>query len=252
MTAGIYIIRNYVNSKVYIGSTVNINERWNRHTSLTQSTCYRLRNAMRKHGVDQFFWEWLEPIEITNLTKQGVRSLLLTREQCFLDALQPFNNVGYNIARKAGSNLGITFNRRTPKPYTHTPEYMKKVSGQNSKNNKPVVKYDAMGNFLCEYFNVKTAVIANPGTTIQAIIKCCKLTQKTAGGHLWSYCGCSPVLPTPHKSRPVNMYTISGIFVRTYDNAKYAAVDLQKSVNPIYKCCRNEQPSAHGAIWKFD
>lgn len=69
-TGSIYIIRNTVNDKVYIGqTTMSINERFYAHkkpsTHKARRT-YKLYNAMAKYGVDKFYIEPLEenvPIE---------------------------------------------------------------------------------------------------------------------------------------------------------------------------------------------
>lgn len=252
MNSGVYIIRNYINNKVYIGSTVDVNARWSRHTTLQRSTCVKLRNAMMKHGVDQFFWEWLEQIDVSTLPKCEARTVLLEREQFFLDTLNPYGANGYNIAVVAGSTLGITFSRRSPRPYKHTQDWIRKVSGRNSKKNKPVRQYTTDGGFIREYFNVSDASGSTTGATIQAIVKCCKHTQKTAGGFCWSYASLISVAAAdPHKSKSVSSFDADGTYLATYRNAKAAAESLGKSANPIYKCCRGEQRLAHGVGWRI-
>lgn len=62
----IYIIRNYINEKVYIGQTTkNIEDRWKQHlynaiNSKTRNQALYL--AMRKYGVENFYIEELENV----------------------------------------------------------------------------------------------------------------------------------------------------------------------------------------------
>lgn len=119
---GVYQIRCLVNGKVYIGSAVDINNRWcihrrslerNRHHSVT------LQRAWIKHGADAFVFEMLEVVPD--------RSDLIRVEQEYLDRIRPFDkSIGYNISPTAGSSLGIK----------RTPEYRARMSAA-LKGHKP-------------------------------------------------------------------------------------------------------------------
>lgn len=251
MLAGVYIIRNIFNDKVYIGSTININERWNKHKCVDRSTCHRLRNAMKKHGVEQFYWEWLEPICVDGLPINEAKNLLLSREQHYLNEYNPFHQMGYNICKIAGSTLGISYTQKSPKcGYKHPPSFFEKVSSMKSIHNKPVCKFTMSGELLNTYFNITDAHQQNSGATIQAISKCCKKKAKSAGGFLWTYEGNVPEQKI-HKSKQVSMYDTHRKLIKIFTNAKQAAKYLNKSDNPIYKCCRGEQNTAHGYIWEW-
>lgn len=90
-TGSIYIIRNTVNDKVYIGqTTMTVHERFMAH--LKPSTCkakagYKLYNAMKKHGNDKFYVETIE--DGVPLDKLDEREIELIAEY------DSFNN-GYN------------------------------------------------------------------------------------------------------------------------------------------------------------
>lgn len=98
--SGIYAIRNTVNGKVYVGSSVNIKRRWGTHRhGLTRGAHHGvlLQRAWDKHGASAFVFEVLEYVSQTEY--------LLTREQFWIDALKSAK-VGYNTAPFAGSTLG--------------------------------------------------------------------------------------------------------------------------------------------------
>lgn len=66
------------------------------------------------HGYSAFSLTIIEYINISNLSKEEARLLILSREQYYLDSLQP----EYNILKIAGSSLG----------YKHTEESLAKMS----------------------------------------------------------------------------------------------------------------------------
>ena len=95
--SGIYIIKTKINNRFYIGSAVNLYSR--KHTHLTHLRQKKHRNAklqrfVNKYGIDNLFFECIELCE---------KEDLIIREQFYIDTLNPF----YNIARIAGSTLGV-------------------------------------------------------------------------------------------------------------------------------------------------
>lgn len=101
VTSGIYQIRNQLNGKRYIGSSVNLRKRWYVHLSRLRSGQHPnpyLQAAFRKYGETAFEFSVLEHANPENL---------IEHEQHYLDTLGP----EYNIAPTAGSCLGC---RRSP------------------------------------------------------------------------------------------------------------------------------------------
>lgn len=93
----IYKIENRLNSKFYIGSTINFKKRYYTHLNHIRScrnTCVKLIRAVNKYKEENFIFSIIETCEISNV---------LNREQYYLDLLKPY----YNIAKIAGSNVGI-------------------------------------------------------------------------------------------------------------------------------------------------
>jgi hypothetical protein len=101
--SGIYKITNTVNGKIYIGSAVNIPIRRNKHFSLLSRNIHPnqfLQNSYNKNGKDCFCFETIELVEN--------KCCLLEREQYFIDLHRSNNrDIGYNIAKIAGSTMGI-------------------------------------------------------------------------------------------------------------------------------------------------
>lgn len=103
MKSGIYKITNKINNKFYIGSTVNFNNRFNRHKIDLRKNIHAnsyLQNAVNKYNIDNFIFEIIA--ECSN-------EYLLKLEQYFIDSLKP----EYNLSPTAGNNLGCRHARRS-------------------------------------------------------------------------------------------------------------------------------------------
>lgn len=107
---GIYKITNKINGLIYIGSSKNIEYRWRKHKEMLESdrhyNCH-LQSSWNKYGSENFIFEVLE---------ETTKNHLLIREQYYLDTLTPFDTLGYNACKIAGSPLG----------YKHTEETIEK------------------------------------------------------------------------------------------------------------------------------
>lgn len=73
MKGFIYIIRNTINHKVYIGQTrTSVKQRWLEHLRHARYGDQVINRAMRKYGVDKFYVETLEICEITKLDEREI------------------------------------------------------------------------------------------------------------------------------------------------------------------------------------
>jgi group I intron endonuclease len=107
MKSGIYKITNTINGKFYIGSSKNIEFRWNDHKQYLRGNYHvnpKLQNAWNKYGEDKFIFEILEETESS-------QEILFDRENYYLSTLKPYERtVGYNICPKAEGGDLITYN----------------------------------------------------------------------------------------------------------------------------------------------
>ncbi len=105
-SSGIYQIRCLVHGKIYIGSAVNLSNRWRQHRQAMERGDHynlRLQNSWNKHGSENFVFEILELVDD--------KASLVIIEQGYLDRLRPFDvGVGYNNSPTAGSMLGYKYN----------------------------------------------------------------------------------------------------------------------------------------------
>jgi len=122
---GIYKITNTVTGKFYIGSAVNIKQRWSVHRCQLSANTHsnrHLQNSWNKHGEDSFTFEVLEYCE---------KERLIEREQFYIDNEKP----AYNISPTAGNSLGVKHTDDTKrkvseakKGFKHTDESKRKIS----------------------------------------------------------------------------------------------------------------------------
>ncbi|MFA5135477.1 MAG: GIY-YIG nuclease family protein [Patescibacteria group bacterium] len=110
LLSGVYKIQNTVNGKQYIGSSVNIRERWQDHERNLRAGTHanaRLQHAWNKYGADAFIFSIIELVSPT-------KDALIAREQAWIDLHNTAHrDVGYNISPTAGSSLGTKFSAET-------------------------------------------------------------------------------------------------------------------------------------------
>lgn len=189
---GIYKITNIISGKFYVGSSakkLGIRARIMEHKSNLKRNkhCNKyLQSAWNKHGEDSFKFDIIEVVDDKNK--------ILEREQHYLDLLKPYNReIGYNISKIAGSQLG----------YTHTKETKDKMCGlKRSEKSKKLMSESHIG--LPSFRKVKVIQLDLIGNQIKIwdsmvevertlkinhgkISEVCSGKRKTSGGYKWKY-----------------------------------------------------------------
>jgi group I intron endonuclease len=123
--SGVYQITNKADGKKYVGSSSDIDRRRDRHFSRAKSGTHenkKLQNAFNEHGQDSFIFSVLEYCD---------ESLLIQREQFYIDALRP----EYNLSPTAGCTKGVKLSQATKNKLSashmgkkHTQEAREKMS----------------------------------------------------------------------------------------------------------------------------
>lgn len=101
MSSGIYLITNIITNKIYVGSSLNIEQRWNDHRKLLRKNKHRnrhLQNAWNKDGECSFVFEIIE---------HCTKDVLTEREQYWIDHTKCIDDaIGYNINPSADTSRG--------------------------------------------------------------------------------------------------------------------------------------------------
>lgn len=101
MNQGVYVITHIKSDKKYVGSSVALKRRLNRHRNELRKgihRCAHLQRAWTKYGEEAF------KVDILELVPEVGQ--LLCREQYWMDALRKTHTL-YNTCPKAGSPLGM-------------------------------------------------------------------------------------------------------------------------------------------------
>ena len=102
-TSGIYKIACLPTGKIYIGSAVNLRQRWSDHRKALRGNYHRnvhLQRAWNKYGESAFVFEVAELVMFVEH--------LIEREQYWMDTTHACED-GFNIAPIAGSQLGMKY-----------------------------------------------------------------------------------------------------------------------------------------------
>jgi group I intron endonuclease len=112
--AGIYLWTHTLSGKKYVGSAIDLSKRLEDYYKLSyisdksKGNSY-IYNAIISHGYSAFSLTILEYIDISNVSIDEARELILLREQHYLDSFAP----EYNIQLIAGSPLGVKRSEET-------------------------------------------------------------------------------------------------------------------------------------------
>ena len=116
--SGIYIIKNTINDKVYIGSAVCIKQRFIGHKNQFKKQVHndRFQNFVNKYGINTLIFEVIEYV--------NDKEKLIKREQYWIDYYESWKSKkGFNICKTAGSTIGVKM------PKSHIESSKKRMMG---------------------------------------------------------------------------------------------------------------------------
>jgi group I intron endonuclease len=97
--AGVFLIKNTANGKVFLGSSLNLEGPLNRHKfalTMGQHRNAMLQQEWNEYGADRFVFEILEVVKVKDDQNFNLVDELTLIEQIWLEKLQPFGDRGYN------------------------------------------------------------------------------------------------------------------------------------------------------------
>lgn len=258
-TSGIYQIKNVINGKRYIGSTVNLNQRFKDHKKLLRANKHpnkHLQSAWLKYGETKFTFELIE--------KTNIEELIL-KEQYYIDLYSTHNRkIGYNLSKTAGTTLGYEFSEDSKIKMSNT-----KIN-TNTQNNIRI-KAESINNQYLNFDKSKkeNVDVNNPfynkthSDETKEKMRLAKLGKKNP-----NY-GKSPMLgkklteehklkiansnsgKNNKKSKPVIQYDLNMNLIKEWDSAGIAAKMLNLSVGNIWMCCNRKARTSYGFIWRY-
>lgn len=220
---GIYKIENKVNGKVYVGQSINIEQRFKFHERLLRQNKHEniyLQRSYNKYGSDAFNYIIIEECTEDKLNE---------REMYWIDYYKSYvgfdNSNGYNLT----------------------------LGGEGTKMIHPVLQFDRYGNFIKEYDN---GIIASKETNINvsAIYGCCIKRLKKAGGYIWLYkenykdSNSLSFYLNSNRQCPINQYDINGTLIKQWDSC--GQIIKETSINPI-ECLIHRKNTVKEYVWRY-
>lgn len=101
--AGVFQIKNTVNGKVLLGSSLNLEGALNGHKFTLKIGSHRnkqLQKDWNTYGPDTFLFEILETVRVREDPNFNLSDELTLLEMIWLERLQPFGEKGYNTSER--------------------------------------------------------------------------------------------------------------------------------------------------------
>ena len=96
---GVFQIRNQVNGKIFVGSSMNLEKIFNRHRFELEMGSHRntsLQKDWNEFGAESFVYEILGEVKYEAEKVVNYDQEVKIMEEMFLEELQPFGEKGYN------------------------------------------------------------------------------------------------------------------------------------------------------------
>jgi group I intron endonuclease len=216
--SGIYCIKNLTNDKKYIGSSINVFKRKNRHFSELKNLKHKnikLQRSFNKHGKDKFIFYVIELVEDKND--------LIIREQYYIDKEKP----EYNINLIANSSLGVKRSEETKEKVRQAniglkhPEWRNKIKSEAQGGDKHWTKHK---NFS----------------------KDSKTKMSESQKKLYENGYVSPV------KKKIDQYSLNNEFIKHWDSAKDVEMTIGISRFAIAQCLIGKNKTSGGFIWRYN
>lgn len=227
--SGIYKIESISHpERVYIGSAVWIEQRWKDHRNKLNRGVHensKLQNHYNKYYKGDLIYTILAICSIEDI--RPINNVVWL-EQFFILVYKPY----FNIARIAGSNLGI--------------KYSAEVCKRQSERLKGVNTWSKGRALTPEHIaKVSKALMGNQ------YAKGFKHTEETKLKESIAQKSRTDNREMPKLKKPVLQYDLNMNFIQAWDSASNAAKVLGLYSAGICRCCLGEYSTSKGFIWKY-
>ncbi len=236
----IYVIKNSINDKCYIGQTRNsIEHRWNEHKKQANTRNQALYLAMKKYDIKNFYVNEIE--EISN-------ELLDEQEKFWIKELNTISPYGYNMTYGGDSNP------------MHIPEIAQKVSlmliGDKNPTKRPEVREKIRIAATGRRASKETKLKMSKNNGRYWLGK--KLPEEQVRHYTENHWARGKTGKLNPDSKPVEQIDKdTGEVIRIFDSAKegaqWASDNIRKGCHAsnISQCISGRQKTAFGYKWSF-
>ena len=239
----IYIIKNSINSKVYIGQTKkSIQERWKEHL---YSSTYRnqvLYIAMRKYGTEHFFIEEVEYVD--------ANTSLDEREKFWIKKYNSISPNGYNI-----TGGGSRFADDNPMYHKEVREKISKLfKGDNNPSKRPEVREKIRKTQTGKKASKETKekMSKNNGRYWKGKHRSEETKKKISENHAHMFGG-----ENPNSKKVARVDKNTGEVLEVYESMSLAIKWVHKNIrsnasaSSISQAVHGKQKTAFGYVWKL-
>lgn len=260
MSTGIYKFQNLITQEVYIGQSVNLEDRYKKHKRECFNGSTPFYQAIQHWGWDNFSYEIIEFCDKEKLNE---------REVFWIEYYDSYHN-GYNATR-GGSNknsineeeiISLYKQGLSPKEIktqmdislTSVYKYLSPILKESEIQQDNLFQYSLDGMFISGWSNQEKA-----GKELNidpcSIGKVLSGQRASAGGYMWSTEKVEKLISkkSPRQTKKINQYDLNDNFISSYQNAMEAARALGKSDgSAILKVCKQIRPTAYGYKWRYE
>jgi group I intron endonuclease len=183
MKSGIYLIKNLINNKLYIGKACYLRQRLNNHKYLLRHNKHvnnYLQNAWNKYGEQNFEFSIIEYCDTT----------CLAQRECYWVDFYKANDseFGYNLMIVGRKNYRHSEETKEKMKKAHTGRKMSPTQLINNtlSKYKSVLQFNKNGEFIQEWLGASYVrdVLGYNQANITAV---CNGQRKSANGYIWKY-----------------------------------------------------------------
>lgn len=217
MSIGIYKIENLINKKIYVGQSIDIEERWKKHISANDN--FVIHKALHKYGKENFSFQIIEECPLEKLDE---------RERYWINFYNSLLPNGYNMIPGGSNGMGFSKGR-------------------------PVLQYDMQGIFVQEYSSANQASLAT-GIDHWSICACCRSEYKHAGNFQWKYMDSDKIISVNTKRTDFTVLQIdkdTDEIINEFNSIASAEKITGVSKATICKVCNGKGKTAGGFKWKY-
>lgn len=233
---GIYLIRNRLNGKGYVGQSRNVMKRWRQHRRCNPygvvSLLYR---AMEKHGVEAFDFILLQTAPPADLN---------TRESFWIEKLQTFGERGYNLTSGGGQGYDISDEVRQRMSLAHTGRVksaetrrklsLAKIGIPRSEETKRKVSLGLKGNVIPPEVRRKMSLAHKGRPRTESQLASMLLSNRV------------------NKSKPVRCLTTQQVHRNLHEASIWASPRSSPTGrNKISRVCKGLLDEAYGHKWEY-
>lgn len=288
MKGYIYIIKNTVNEKVYIGQTSrSINDRWQQHKHAALRGDQQgiiLYNAIRKYGIEKFYISQIEECDLQDIDKREIYWIKYYNSQTpngynvraggedpGRKEVYKIDNNGnilesYGSAASAAEKNNIDLSlltkvcRRESQHNScggfkwcyasnYDKDYLQQITIKSK--NESIFQVNSLSGEVIKEWSSVTQAAKELNIQQSDISHCLSGRYKTAGGFQWYKKNTLQNFKPYKKERDIIQYNKDGKIIKIWSSAKEAAKFLNKNACCIRAAARGERKTAYGYIWRY-